>query len=107
MSGQIETIAGRSQTCFPAAVVLLGGGDAGVAHCILHGNQIFPVVQHGRGKGSPEIMRRAFSNTRLLLPDLQNMVHRLVGQPVVRQGVKPADTGEQRTRLLAPDLVNP
>lgn len=106
MSGQIETIAGRSQARFPAAVVLLGGGDAGVAHRILNGNQIFPVIQHGRGKGPAKIMWRTFCDPGLALAHLQDMVHRLVGQPVICQGVKPADAGEQGTRMFAPDLVN-
>ena len=40
-------------------------------------------------------MRGTFCNPRLALADLQDVIHRLVGQPVVRQGVKAADTGEQ------------
>lgn len=40
-------------------------------------------------------MRRTFCDPGQALAHLQNMVHRLVGQPVVRQGVEAADTGEQ------------
>lgn len=35
------------------------------------------------------------------------MIHRLVGQPVACQGVKPADTGEQRPVFFPPDIIDP
>jgi len=52
-SDQVQTVAGRAQACFAMAIVLLGGGDAGVAHGIPDRNQILAIIQHGRGKGSP------------------------------------------------------
>jgi hypothetical protein len=45
-------------------------------------------------------VRRAFRYPCLALADLQNMVNRLIGETVVRQGVKAADTGEQRPFFL-------
>lgn len=52
-SYQIQTVARRSQARLAAAIVLLGGGDAGMTHRILHRNQVFPIIQHGRGKSTP------------------------------------------------------
>lgn len=104
---QIKTVAGRSQARFATTIVLLGGGDAGVTHRILHRDEILAVIKHGGGKRSPQIVRCAFRNTRQLLAHLQDMVHRLIGQPVVHQGVKPSYTGEQRPGFFPPHVIDP
>ncbi len=78
-----------------------------MAHCILNRNQVFPVIQQRRGKGSPQIMRGTSVQAGLALTHLQDMVHRLVGQPLLREAVVPADACEQGARCLAPYLVHP
>jgi hypothetical protein len=52
-------------------------------------------------------VRGAFRYSGLALAHLQDMVHRLIGQAVVRQGVKAADAGEQRPFLLPANFLNP
>lgn len=49
MSEQFQSVARRAQASLTVAIVLLGGGDTGVAHRILHGNQ----VKLGAGKYRP------------------------------------------------------
>lgn len=69
-------------------------------HRVLHRDEILPVIEQGGCKCPAQIVGGAFGNSGLALPHLEDMVHRLVSQPVVRQGVKPADTGEKGTRRL-------
>lgn len=95
MSGQVQAIAGFAQAVFTAAIILLGCGDAGVAHCIFNRYEILAVIQHSRGKGTTQIVRGTLHDPGLALAYLQDMVHGLVGKAVIRQGVKPADTGEK------------
>ena len=50
---QIQAIAGRAQARFAAAIVLLGGGDAGMPHRVLYRDEILAIIEHGGGKSSP------------------------------------------------------
>lgn len=52
-------------------------------------------------------MRGTFLNAGLHLSHLQDMVHRLVGQPVIRQGIKTADSREQWSLFLTAYLIDP
>lgn len=104
---QLQPIPRRAKPLLAAPVILLGGGDTGVAHGVPDRDQILPVVQHRGGKGSPQVMRGTFLNPGLALAHVEDMVYRLVGQPVGGEGVKAADTRKQRPGRLAPDLVHP
>lgn len=44
-------------------------------HCILHRDQVFPVIQQRGGKCSPQIMRGTLAQAGLALAHLQDMVH--------------------------------
>ncbi|SLV89613.1 Uncharacterised protein [Klebsiella pneumoniae] len=78
-----------------------------MAHCILHRDQILPLFQHGGREGTPQIVRRALTYPGLALAHLQDMVHRLVGEPVQGHIPEAADAGEQRPGRLTPDCIDP
>lgn len=52
-------------------------------------------------------MRGTLLNTGLKLADLQDMAHRLVGEPALCHHVLPTDTRKQRTACLSSYLVYP
>lgn len=103
----IQTVTCASQTLLATPIVLLGGGDTGMSHCILDGDQVLPVIEHRGGERSPEIMRCALRYPGLVLSHLQDMVHSLVSQSFMGQGIETTDAGEQRSGSLAPDLIDP
>ena len=43
----------KAQARFAAAIVLLGGGDAGMPHRVLYRDEILAIIEHGGGKSSP------------------------------------------------------
>lgn len=65
--------------------LLLRGGEAGMTHGIIDGDEILTVNQYGGRKGSPQIVRGAFCYSGPA--HKQNLEHRLVGEPLIRQGV--------------------
>lgn len=106
-SYKIQTVARRTQACLPATIVLLGNGNAGMAHRILYDNQVFAVIQHSGRKGSTQVVRCTFRYSGMALAHLRDMAHRLIGLTVVRQRVKTTDTGEQRPFILPSNIYNP
>lgn len=56
-----------------------------MTHGIIDGDEILTVNQYGGRKGSPQIVRGAFCYSGPA--HKQNLEHRLVGEPLIRQGV--------------------
>jgi len=66
---------------------------------------VLTIIEQRRCEGSSEIMGRALVEIGLLLTRLQNMLHRLVGETVVRDSVMPTDACEQWAGMFATNLI--
>src|SRR5690625_3543616 len=90
-----------------SALELFGSVDAGMTQQLLHCTQVFAIIEQASGVRAAQIMRGEILEFGLILTGFEDVIDRLVTQPLAGIVLVTPNAGEERAWVNAARLLNP